>query len=156
MLELRANKKPLRGHLEKESSKVVTLRDLSNLAAKIKKGDSRNDLEATVILLQDTYKATVRLLTDENNELRAILFQDDSMQRSFEDYPEIIFIDATYKLLETRMSCFLVIGEDGNGESEIVAVGLFSTEDGDTLRCMVLQRFQATQRQLGIDQDHHG
>lgn len=47
---------------------------------------------------------------------------------------EIIFIDATYKLLETSMACFLVILEDGNGKSKIVAVGLFATEDSDTLR----------------------
>lgn len=32
------------------------------------------------------------------------------------------------------MSCFLVTIENGNGESEIVAVGLFTTEDADTLR----------------------
>ncbi|KAL1429649.1 hypothetical protein MTO96_015917 [Rhipicephalus appendiculatus] len=98
------------------------------------KGAPRNDLEATVKLLQDKYHCTVRVLADENNDLRAIFFQDEGMKRSFSNYPEIIFIDATYKLLETRMSCFLVIVEDGNGESEIVAVGLFSTEDGDTLK----------------------
>lgn len=134
MLQLRANKKLLREQLEVQSNKAVTLRDLSNLAARKKQGCSRNDLEATVKLLQNKYASTVRLLTDENNELRAIFFQDDAMRRSFEDYPEIIFIDATYKLLETRMSCFLMLVEDGNGESEIVAVGLFAVEDGDTLR----------------------
>lgn len=134
MLQLRANKKLLREQLEVQSNKAVTLRDLSNLAARKKQGCSRNDLEATVKLLQNKYASTVRLLTGENNELRAIFFQDDAMRRSFEDYPEIIFIDATYKLLETRMSCFLMLVEDGNGESEIVAVGLFGVEDGDTLR----------------------
>lgn len=134
LLRLRPDKKLLREHLESCSSKVVTLRDLSNFAAKIKKDNPRNDLQATVKLLQDNYKATVRLLTDENNELRPMFFQDETMKRSFGDYPEIIFIDATYKLLETQMSCFRVIVEDGNGESEIIAVGLFGSEDGDTLR----------------------
>ncbi|KAG0445030.1 hypothetical protein HPB47_002803 [Ixodes persulcatus] len=32
------------------------------------------------------------------------------------------------------MSCFLMLVENGNGESEIVSVGLFATEDGDTLQ----------------------
>lgn len=32
------------------------------------------------------------------------------------------------------MACFLAIIEDGHGQSEIVAVGLFATEDGETLR----------------------
>ncbi|KAH9372828.1 hypothetical protein HPB48_021549 [Haemaphysalis longicornis] len=134
MLRLRPDKKLLRERLESCTSKVVTLRDLSNLAAKSKKDNPRNNLQAAVKMLQDNYKATVRLLSDENNELRALFLQDEAMKKSFGDYPEIIFIDATYKLLETRMSCFLVIVEDGNGESEIVAAGLFATEDGDTLR----------------------
>ncbi|KAH8040566.1 hypothetical protein HPB51_011394 [Rhipicephalus microplus] len=46
-------------------------------------------------------------------------------------------MDATYKLLETRMACFLVITENSNGESEIVSVGLFATEDAATLRSFV-------------------
>lgn len=76
----------------------------------------------------------VLVLKDENNDLQAIYFQDDYMKRSFHDCPEVIFIDATYKLLETRMACFLVIIENSNGESEIVSVGLFATEDAATLR----------------------
>ncbi|KAH7962502.1 hypothetical protein HPB52_016536 [Rhipicephalus sanguineus] len=104
------------------------------MAAENRKGCPRNDLEATVKLLQDKYNCTVRVLADESNDLKAIFFQDEGMKRSFSNYPEIIFIDATYKLLETRMSCFLIVVEDGNGESEIVAVGLFMTEDGETLK----------------------
>ncbi|KAH9364987.1 hypothetical protein HPB48_015965 [Haemaphysalis longicornis] len=56
------------------------------------------------------------------------------MKKSVHCWLEVIFIDATYKLLETRMSCFLVIIENSNGESEIVAVGLFAAEDAHTLR----------------------
>lgn len=61
------------------------------------------------------------------------------MKRSFHCRLEVILIDATYKLLETRMPCFLVIIENGNGESETVAVGLFTTEDADTLHCFESQ-----------------
>ncbi|KAH6946946.1 hypothetical protein HPB50_016235 [Hyalomma asiaticum] len=126
MLQMKANKKLVREQLEKASNKVVTLKDLSNIAAKGKHQVSRNDIEATVRMLRNDYNATVHLLVDEKNELRALFFQDDDMKKSFDAYPEIIFIDATYKLLETRMACFLVIIEDGNGESDIVAVGLFA------------------------------
>ncbi|KAH8020349.1 hypothetical protein HPB51_000982 [Rhipicephalus microplus] len=83
-------------------------------------------------ILQD-HRASVRVLKDKNNDLQAICFQDDYMKRSFHDSPEVIFIDATYKLLETRMACFLVIIENSNGESEILSVGLFATEDAATL-----------------------
>lgn len=134
MLQLKANKKLVREQLEKESNKVITLKDLSNLEAKSKGQAPRNDIEKTVAMLQNDYNASVRLLVDEKDELRAMFFQDDAMKSSFAAYPEIIFIDATYKLLETRMACFLVLIEDGNGLSEIVAVGLFATEDGETLQ----------------------
>ncbi|KAH9380741.1 hypothetical protein HPB48_008877 [Haemaphysalis longicornis] len=129
MLRLHSDKKLLTEHLE-SCTKVVTLRDLS---AKSKKDNPRNDLQAAVKMLQDNYKATVRLLSDKNNELKALFLQDETTKKSFGDHPEIIFIDATYKLLETRMSCFLVIVEDGNGDSKIVAAGLFATEEGDAL-----------------------
>lgn len=56
------------------------------------------------------------------------------MKGSLDDYPEVIFRDATYKFLEIRMACFLAIIEDSNGQSEIVAAGLFATEDKETLR----------------------
>lgn len=52
-------------------------------------------------MLQDNYKATVRLASDEDDELRPMFLQDETMKKSFWDYPEILFNDATYKLLET-------------------------------------------------------
>lgn len=54
MLRLRPDKKLLREPLESCTSKVVTLRDLSNLAAKSKKDNPRNDLQAPVKMLQDS------------------------------------------------------------------------------------------------------
>ncbi|KAH8025880.1 hypothetical protein HPB51_013585 [Rhipicephalus microplus] len=134
LMKMKANKMMVREQMEKESGSAVSLKDLSNIAAKHRLLQPRNDLPEVVRMLQEKHNATVRLLTDENRELQAVYFQDDVMKKSFQCWPEVIFIDATYKLLETRMSCFLVIIENGNGESEIVAVGLFSTEDADTLR----------------------
>ncbi|KAG0445169.1 hypothetical protein HPB47_018967 [Ixodes persulcatus] len=55
MLQLKANKKLVREQLEKESSKVITLKDLTNLAAKSKSQALRNDLEATVNMLNRMY-----------------------------------------------------------------------------------------------------
>lgn len=71
------------------------------------------------------------LLTDENEDLQATYFQDEGMKKPFQDCPETLFIDATYTLLETQMACFLVIVENANGESKIVAVRLFAAEDAD-------------------------
>ncbi|XP_040079462.1 zinc finger SWIM domain-containing protein 1-like [Ixodes scapularis] len=134
LLKLKANKMMVRQEMQKESGNAILLKDLSNIAAKGKDAKERNNLPEVVRALQEKHHATVRVLTDENDELQAIYFQDDQMKRSFQDCPEVLFIDATYKLLETRMACFLVIIENSNGESEIVSVGLFTTEDAGTLR----------------------
>ncbi|KAH8041822.1 hypothetical protein HPB51_018616 [Rhipicephalus microplus] len=133
LMKMKANKMMVREQMKKESGRAVLFKDLSNIAAKDKLLQPRNDLPEVLCMLQEKHNATVHLLTDENGELQAVYFQDDVMKKSFLCWPEVIFIDATYKLLETRMSCFLVIIENGNEESEIVAVGLFSIEDADKL-----------------------
>ena len=46
-------------------------------------------------------------------------FQDKEMNEIFVSYPEVLCIDATYKLLELRFPVYLMLIEDGNGQSEI-------------------------------------
>ncbi|KAH9372145.1 hypothetical protein HPB48_009722 [Haemaphysalis longicornis] len=106
LLELRAQKVLVREELERDSGNAVLMKDLSNIAAKGKALKTRNNLPEVVRVLQEKHKATVRLLTDENEDLQAIYFQDEGMKKSFQDCPEILFIDATYKLLETRWRVF--------------------------------------------------
>ena len=55
MLSLKANKKLVQDNLTKTTGKTVLLKDLSNIAAKMKSGNSRNDLQECVKSLTDTY-----------------------------------------------------------------------------------------------------
>ena len=48
------------------------------------------------------------------------------MKQSFQAYPEIGFLDATYKLLKIGTLTYL---EDSNGMSEMVFVYLLASED---------------------------
>ena len=48
------------------------------------------------------------------------------MRNSFAKFPEMIVVDATYKLLDLRMQVYLLMCIDGDGLSEIVAIFLFS------------------------------
>ena len=57
---------------------------------------------------------------DEEDMLKAIYFQTSEMQRTFASYPELLLIDATYKLNNLNMPLYVLISVDGNGESEIV------------------------------------
>ena len=50
------------------------------------------------------------------------------MKNVFAAYPEILFVDATYKLLELRFPVYVIAIEDGNGLSEIAAIFLLLEE----------------------------
>ena len=49
--------------------KAILLKDLSNISARYKSGKSRNDLDATVKKLQNTYSALVEVLVNDSNIL---------------------------------------------------------------------------------------
>lgn len=53
------------------------------------------------------------------------------MQEIFKHFPEILFIDGTYKLLQIDLTVVIILVEDGNEFSEVVGVGLLSVEDAD-------------------------
>ena len=63
------------------------------------------------------------------------------MQQIFAAYPEILCIDATYKLLELRLPLYIMLVEDGNGESEVAAAFLL-TEETEELLLKVFEFFK--------------
>ena len=64
-------------------------------------------------------------------------FCAELMRSTFEVYPEIIFLDATYKLLELKFPVYLFVVEDANGEGEIVRLGSLVHEDAESLEWLV-------------------
>ena len=48
----------------------------------------------------------------------------------------MLFIDATHKLNELRMPLYVLLVEDGNGESQIVSLWLVASEDAVTIKTM--------------------
>ena len=59
------------------------------------------------------------------------------MKEDFQSYPEIIFIDATYKLTKLRLPVHIFLVEDSMGESEIAGVGLLMSENAESLRWLL-------------------
>jgi len=47
---------------------------------------------------------------------------------------KVVFADATYKLIDLRLPVYVLMTEDGNGQSEIAAIGLLVNEEEQTLR----------------------
>ena len=59
------------------------------------------------------------------------------MIQAFHAYPELLCLDATYKLLDLRLPIYLMLVEDSNGQSEIVAVCILVSEDTESIQWML-------------------
>ena len=73
-------------------------------------------------------------------------FQDPQIISCFQAYPELLCIDATYKLLNLGLPTYLFLSEDSNGQSEIVAVSLLVSEDAEDITWMLetFKKFNVT------------
>ena len=56
---------------------------------------------------------SVEFLCDEDKNLVGIVFQDGIMKSTFSALPEVLLVDATYKLTELRMPVYLMMVVDG-------------------------------------------
>ena len=59
------------------------------------------------------------------------------MKSAFQAYPELLCLDATYKLLELGLPVYLMLCEDSNGMSEIICVCLLVSEDANSITWML-------------------
>ena len=81
--------------------------------------------------------AVVEVLADNDGMFKGLYFQDKYMVQAFDSYPELLCLDATYKLLQLRLPVFLMLVEDSNGESEVVAVCVLTSGDSESIQWMV-------------------
>lgn len=58
-----------------------------------------------------------------------MFFTTDAIKVCMTAYGKMIFVDATYKLLSINAAVYLIIVEDSNGTSEIVAVCILMYKD---------------------------
>ena len=59
------------------------------------------------------------------------------MQAFFDKFPELLLIDATYKLNDLRLPLFVMMCVDGNGESEIIGFWIVTDESKETIQTMM-------------------
>lgn len=86
---------------------------------------------------------TMDILVDSDDVLVGLFYQDSDMKRAYENFPEIVFVDAIHKTNDKRMPLYAVLVEDSNGESEIVALVLCAGEDKATKKAL-FSRFSIT------------
>ena len=68
------------------------------------------------------------------------------MELFFSSYPELVCVDATYKLIELRFPLYKMLVEDGNGQSEIVAAFMVLQGTDSTFSKMVKKHNSSWER----------
>lgn len=115
----------------------MLLKYLHNVKQKISPRET-NDLEAIFDGIKTQENVDIEFfVSEERNQLEGIYFQDARMKKYFQLYPEVVLMDATYKLNDRRMPLFLMMVIDGNGESQIVAMFIIRTENYDVVLKML-------------------
>ena len=87
----------------------MTLKDIANLKTEAKAETNSNDLEVVVDYLKMKEGAVVGVRVDKDSNFKSILFQDQYMKDAYGNFPEILLVDATYKLLDLRMPLYVVL-----------------------------------------------
>ena len=137
MLGLDANRKKLQQKLMKKTGKFISNRDLSNISQTNRNSSTRNDLDATIEMLRTEYHCTVDVCSDAEKNFAGFFIQDDDMRKVFQAYPEIIFLDATYKLLEIQTPLYILAAEDSDGSTEVCGVAILAVETKETIEWMI-------------------
>lgn len=135
MISIKPNMRLLQKEVNAKTGKTMILKDLHNIRHKLKTV-AGGDLEAIYEEIKARNDITAEVFVD-NNELQGIFIQDDRMRRYFELYPELLLMDATYKLNDRRMPLFLMLVVDGNGESQIAAMFIIKSENYNIISKML-------------------
>ena len=96
----------------------MTLKDLSNLRQKTNQGISKNDISDIAAYLNQNKGSKVDVMIDSEKNFEGIFYQNQYMKKIYERYPEILLVDATYKLLGLRLPVYLLLVIDGDGLTE--------------------------------------
>jgi len=108
LVHMKVNKKILQNDLMQTHDKIITLKDIHNLV--LSKSPATDALKNLVNTYENKSNVDLEIIKNENNELQAIFYQDTEMKRIFFLCPEILFIDAIYKLNDLRLPLYVFLG----------------------------------------------
>lgn len=128
--------------MEKRNGQPVSLKSIHNVQTKVhvdlhKLVAEETELEKLLEKMQQIPNARIKVVVNESNELTGIYFQDERMAKLYEKYPEVLLIDATYKLNNRGVPLFILLVVDGNGESEIACLWFIKSESKETISPLV-------------------
>lgn len=103
----------------------------------VKKDNNRNDLQHVIDYLRRKEGSKTEVLVDDEQNFKGLFYQDQYMYEIYEKLPELVLVDATYKLLELRMPLYLLLVVDGDGLSEVVAMFILAEETKPVIEASV-------------------
>lgn len=136
-----ASKQLVKAFISKDREATVPLKLLHNLDSKLKQQkqgfNRKEDLIRLIEMMMQVPNGRVRIISNEENELIGVFFQDERMATIFEKYPDVIFFDATHKLNSAEMPLFIQLCVDGNGDSEIISLYVCISESREGVGSMI-------------------
>ncbi|KAH0535040.1 hypothetical protein KQX54_012372 [Cotesia glomerata] len=136
LLLMQCSKKLIQQRVEDKYHKKLTRKDLHNYENK-KKVNESDSLTDMIDLLKNCYGSSVQV-EHKDNVFVGLYFSTERMRHDFKLFPEIVFVDGTYKLFKRDFTLMLFVVEDGDGETQIVGVGILANEEKLTLTCLEL------------------
>ena len=148
LLRLKPNNKQLKDHIHNKYKKLVTLRDIQNMKAKVKEvtKDGRRDEQILLDSLEDALtkdtNAKGGVSVTEDNVVAMVAFQSGQMTELFKKFPEILLVDGTYNVNRLGMPLYCFMVEDGFGNGRNVFYAATAEEDSTHL-LHIIQSFKA-------------
>ncbi|XP_074112357.1 uncharacterized protein LOC141536039 [Cotesia typhae] len=136
LLEMKTNKTSIQKKINEEFDKIMTKKDIHNLAKKLTNPDD-DTLLVAINTLENDYHAQVQLAVDDKNQFRGLYFSTSEMRLNMSKYHEIVFVDGIYNLFKRGFTLMLIVVEDAFLETKIVGVGILANEQRDTLRWFI-------------------
>ena len=117
----------------------MTTYDIHNHRKKFRCATQGNKCEELLTLhffkriKSDDPGAVMDIVCDEQQNIQIIHVQISEVRWTLLKYPDLLFIDSTYKINAKKMPLFCFMTVDGNHSGQIVAYAVVSNETGDTV-----------------------
>ena len=133
VMSCKGNTKALISKFYDERRKFITGMDIRNFLLKQRLSREGTEVEKLIGEMKK-YQGSSILITELNSMVETIFFQTECMKKMYQEYPEILFIDSTYKINQNRMVLMVMMIMDGNGESGLAALSFLKSESEDCTR----------------------
>ena len=83
------------------------------------------------------YGFSTTVVRDDVAGVACVFFQDEEMRRTYREFPDLLLLDATYKMVDNRAPVFTILGVDSMGLGVPLAVFFVIEETAAMIGCML-------------------